>query len=1251
LLKACRLPLAITIITLAMLAGVCRILTPWAAQYKPQLAHRLSILAHANVTIETMQTGWYWFYPTVKLKGVKFSYQKNTALKIHEMVIGIDLIRTFWHQRLKLSSIKIDGVKANIKHTHKHWQIAGLTNVYRSYPVNSLSNYVQIIYDILPHKVQIKHVKAIIKTAQNSHLLLKGERFIMVRRGINYHLEAYAQLINQKPVASIRLLANLCMKEGKLRTLNANGFMALKQADIIYLNPYLSTSLTGMVDANIWFDVQKGQIERVQSELNLKDVRPYHQALSQPLSLKANIAWQVRPFGWQLLMDKLYILYGAQRWPENALSLRHQTLHDTWDLYVKHTFIQPLLHLSQFYYKLPTPLQSVVIKGVLQELHVAWQAQQLHAVSTQFRQLSLSGYQALPKISGLNGQLAWQAEQGFLKLDSPHVNIDFTRMPLLDLKLNTLWHWQKKPQDIQISIDNLQVVHPNLMLKASGQLSDITFNKSSAVDMDAELSSKNFLYWRPFIEKLTLPSKLNRWLVQDIKKLSQLDATVKLKGRLIDFPFDKTPGVLSVQGHITGMNLKMAPSWPDITNIQANVMLNSRNLSFNVHQAVLAGLTLTQGQASITGLGLGNETLTGQTSVKTPASHLISYINNTPLKATLPWLNGLKISDKVRGELSWQWPLYGDKSLKLQGSLDFLDNKVRHRWLEKSLLTHVKGRLNFTEKGIKNSQLDAVWQAHPLHMAIKTLSYPMLATSLFIKSELSMAVLRQYIASPILRVLEGSTGFGVNIIIPQATHKVQTIALDTDLQGVAINLPLPLKKSAQSKHHLACVIRFNDDAKIKMHVDYSKLFNADLILSQSPKLNLEQVHVQFGSEKKLHFKVLPLFQIKGQLDEVDATAWQKVYQSVFPTTRGHFNSLPSISLDLLIKRLLITDKVIENVAIMAVNSLNQIWDIAIEHDHCQGEVHYDTNTQTLSGVLAYLKYSFKHQDEAPTATFKPTFLPNLDLTVQNLMINEYHLGQASLKAHQTAKGLDITDFALNSSFYQLQAQATWPLNTAFGQSDVDATLRIQNLASLFKAWQLHPALQAREGQVYFKGNWPGGLLDFSLAELKAQTYINLKHGYITHLNAETENKIGLGKLMSLLSIQTLPRRLRLDFSDLAQHGYSFDDFKGNFTLNQGVMSTKDSYMDGPIAWINIMGDVDMIQKLYDLRVVILPHVTSSLPVVATLAAGPIAGLATWAVSKIIAENIQKMNRYRYKITGSWDKPVVEHLDTPLNTHS
>ena len=126
-------------------------------------------------------------------------------------------------------------------------------------------------------------------------------------------------------------------------------------------------------------------------------------------------------------------------------------------------------------------------------------------------------------------------------------------------------------------------------------------------------------------------------------------------------------------------------------------------------------------------------------------------------------------------------------------------------------------------------------------------------------------------------------------------------------------------------------------------------------------------------------------------------------------------------------------------------------------------------------------------------------------------------------------------------------------------------------------------------------------------------------------------------------MQTIPRRLKLDFSDLAKTGYSFDQFEGQFALNNGVMNTENSSIDGPVAYATMKGELDLDKRLYNLDLHVTPHITASLPVVATIAGGPIAGIATWAASKVLNSGVDKVTGYTYTITGPWLEPVVQQV--------
>ncbi len=148
------------------------------------------------------------------------------------------------------------------------------------------------------------------------------------------------------------------------------------------------------------------------------------------------------------------------------------------------------------------------------------------------------------------------------------------------------------------------------------------------------------------------------------------------------------------------------------------------------------------------------------------------------------------------------------------------------------------------------------------------------------------------------------------------------------------------------------------------------------------------------------------------------------------------------------------------------------------------------------------------------------------------------------------------------------------------------------------------------------------------------------NGQIVDIGSSNEAKLNFGRLLTFLSIQSLTRRLQLDFSDLKTKGFDFTNLQGNFSLSNGHAITRDTTIEGPVALISIAGRVGILTKDYDLTIKVVPHFTSSLPVIVGIAGGPVAGVVAWLANAVLGSTVQKIAETSYHITGSWDKPDV-----------
>jgi len=137
-----------------------------------------------------------------------------------------------------------------------------------------------------------------------------------------------------------------------------------------------------------------------------------------------------------------------------------------------------------------------------------------------------------------------------------------------------------------------------------------------------------------------------------------------------------------------------------------------------------------------------------------------------------------------------------------------------------------------------------------------------------------------------------------------------------------------------------------------------------------------------------------------------------------------------------------------------------------------------------------------------------------------------------------------------------------------------------------------------------------------------------------------------GRMLGLLSLNTLPRRLSLDFSDLFSKGFRFDEISGSFVIDDGNAYTNDLLVDGPAAKIEISGRIGLADQDYDELVTVIPSVKTGIPLAGTLAGGPIVGAALLVAQTLLEGKLGAINRLaekQYSVTGPWDDPVIEKL--------
>ena len=261
-------------------------------------------------------------------------------------------------------------------------------------------------------------------------------------------------------------------------------------------------------------------------------------------------------------------------------------------------------------------------------------------------------------------------------------------------------------------------------------------------------------------------------------------------------------------------------------------------------------------------------------------------------------------------------------------------------------------------------------------------------------------------------------------------------------------------------------------------------------------------------------------------------------------------------------------------------------------------------------------------------------LPAISLVINEMRYNNMNLGSVTLETSPGAGGLDIKQLIVNMGTAQLRATGRWQGNN----SSLQGTLETSNVSKMLKQMGMDAsALIGGNASATFNLSWPKPPYSPSLTGLSGNVALKLGPGRIINLGDSTEAKLGLGRLLNLFSLQWLPR---LSFTDMFQNGYSFDFMKGDFKLQNGDAFTNNMRIEGSVASVTVDGRIGLRTKDYNMRLGVIAHVTSSLPMVATIASGfnPIVGVATWAVEKVVSQSASGVTTYNYQVTGPWDRP-------------
>lgn len=754
--------------------------------------------------------------------------------------------------------------------------------------------------------------------------------------------------------------------------------------------------------------------------------------------------------------------------------------------------------------------------------------------------------------------------------------------------------WQKNASGWQLDMAPLLIqndyIYADTTLHASWQngFSD------TVIQMEAPFTLTDIAAIKQYMPDKVIKEKLRLWLHRSVIGADSVVGKVILQGNLQDFPFDEpcvgancTKGLFLIDSEWKNFTLAFRPDWPAGKHMDAHIVFRNRDLYGEIHNGMIDKLPLKDINVKIPGLGLKQETLDIQGHIQSNLANARSLILNSALQESLVAFKTMEVIGPAAFDVHIQIPLYPENNFnQVNGRVVFSkDQFTLTKWWGLNF-TGLNGWLNFNQSGIVDSQLDARLFKYPTHLRLHTLfdnktpEPTPKATMVDVKGTLGMDAVAKIF--PFLSFMQGSSPYQAQLTLmpnntPKSLSSYDTLSLKSNLKGITMYLPEPFGKKAADIKPLSLFWKFSL-ADSSLTIDYTK-----------------QLNIKLDYERK---------------------------QDTHRFKQGN---------------------------------------VVFKSDAVVGKMKIPSSTQSAEGVQVHFdhlylpssegnKHSNQHLSSAPVFSLQPDDIPPITLDISDLRYGKSNLGEVLLKTQPDMKNhqLVIKKLTLQSTSYYLNMTGYWASvfssqknsNTTRMITTLDGHLESNNLEKTFTEWGMVPVIQGKKGNVDFQLNWPNSPMNFDPAHLDGSADLKLTNGVITHLDKSTEAKIGLGRLMSLLSLQNIARHLSLNFSDLSNKGLNFDSVKGSFAINRGNLTTQDTALDGPVAYIGIKGGIQLAQETYNLVLNIVPHATSSIPIVATIVGGPIVGLAALAVNTLVNQGMKKVSMYTYSVTGPWKNPTV-----------
>ena len=1110
---------------------------------------------------------------------------------------------------------------------------------------------------------------------------------IEMRRHRGHHLAALTARPPPALTGRIELHADVAIRRSGGHW-HASGeiFAEALDTDLARLRAHLQVpeSLrSGVGSLRVWATFSGEEVREVVADITVRDAKAQLAADALPLeldSLSGRAIYDAKGDGFTFATRDLRfrLAGGAEAQPGNFSLARIAAAGQVPQVEVRADGIDLKIAAALIdYFPVPHDIkasaQHFAPRGRLSDATLTWSGADVahagaYSLKGRFTDLAVNAVDAWPGVAGLSGRIEGSQEGGTIELDSRNATLRldrYFRAPLAFDSLEARARWKRAGRALEVAIERARFANADAQGELAGTWRSLP---------DSKEKSPGYADFRGTLTRVAanrvasyLPngaSVTRDWLDRAVLAGTSTHVAFELKGDLWQFPFGAgSDGHFLVEGDLHGGRLKYHPDWPSIDAIEGSFRFENRRAEIHADTASIFASRASSLVAVIDDLTARPPRLTVDGSIDTSGADSVRFLRESPLvNGPGAFTRAIAVEGPGRLKLHLDYPLAGTERAHVAGEYEFAGATVSAG--RELALRDVRGRLSFTERAVRANDIGGTLFGQPARLTLSSQPDGQVACTL--DGSIDAPAMSAFVPHPVEEHLKGAAQWQAHIVFgPGGTD----LDVSSDLKGFAVTLPEPFAKAAGDTRAMeVSVVHLGADdelATVALAGDIYGRFGR----SGPPGERRWQAALRFGAPVA-HEPQREGLWLYGTLRTLDVDAWQALFASAkapaapapvpaaaagasptpappgpaaardAPAAAGPGAGVELSGLDLTLAQVHYQGRDFAQLH-ATLERTGTRWAGHLESPKVAGQVLWDpSGPGRVEAKLDRLSIAESARAEARDVQATNGDLPALDVTAERFEFHGRWLGRLELKAANDGGQWIIDRLNIENGHAKLHSTGGWRRTASGSITTLTLKLDTENLNALFGQFGYGDYLKRGNGSLEASLVWPGYPYDFALASLAGTLKVSARRGQFAKIEP------GAGKLLALLSLQSLPRRALFDFRDVFSEGFAFERIEGDVKVSRGVLLTDDFEISGPSAFVSLSGQVSLPDETQTLTMRVVPEVSEGVALAATLFGTPVLGLSALLVSKLLSNPLGKAVAYEYLVTGSWDNPTVTRLSGP-----